>query len=53
MIPDNAIEAAARAAHASKLTGLPWTDLPEWLKRGRLDEARAALAAAIPLLGQE
>lgn len=48
MIPTTAVEAAAKAAHLSKLTGVQWEDLPNWKKRDRLNEARAALKAAAP-----
>ena len=40
------VEAAAKAAHVSKLTGVQWDDMPKWKRIDRINEARAALAAA-------
>lgn len=49
-ISEQAIEAAAKAAHVSKLTGVRWDDIPKWKRVDRLSEARAALEAATPHL---
>ena len=40
------VEAAAKAAHVSKLTGVQWDGMPKWKRMDRINEARAALAAA-------
>lgn len=53
MISDEAVEAAAEAAHLSKLTGVRWDDIPQWKKVDRLSEARAALEAAAPYVAAE
>jgi hypothetical protein len=52
-ISDEAVEAAAEAAHLSKLTGVRWGDIPKWKKTDRLSETRAALEAAAPHIVRE
>ena len=46
------VEAAAKAAHVSKLTGVQWDDMPKWKRIDRINEARAALAAADAVMFQ-
>jgi hypothetical protein len=49
-LPAEAVEAAARALHARHQKRTAWDDLAEYARQRYRDDARAALAAAVPLL---
>lgn len=50
MIPDEAVEAAARGIALLNLSSKPWGAIGEEVKNTFRDDARAALAAATPFM---
>ena len=49
-VPDEAVEAAAKAMYEQRHWETPWEDVPKAWRRGQYAAARAVLEAAMPWL---